>query len=583
MRAAAALSPSWIAGVVLFLFASRPAHGERFTRVTLDAPENVLQTIVPGPDGGLWFTESTAIGRIDSDGVVTEFPLGETHAPVGLTTGPDGNLWFTEPPNDTIGRMTADGNLTRFTVPPGTAPAQITSGPDGALWFTAADAIGHMSSAGVFLGTFPLTGTLGGLGGIVAGPDGNLWFTEVYANRIGRITTSGVVTEFPVPTEDADPYGIVAGPDGNLWFNEFVRGRIGRITPSGAVTEFRLGRASAVEPWVTGIGVGPDGAIWYTKQDFSENAVGRLTTAGRVNEFPVADSSGFVAGITGGPDGNVWFVESGNASVWRVTGVVGIDPAVGPASGGGTAAVSVLGLVPGASVEIGGVPAGDVEMTDPTSLRVTIPALPPGTLNDVRVGVPNEPSSTLRAGWMADFADVPSDSPFHSAVAALFGEGVTSGCGAGDFCPDRAVTRAETAMLLLRAARGEALFLSPPDGHVFGDVPADLFAAAVIEQLFRDRITSGCGGGNFCPSSPVPRASVSVLLVRAKNGVQPPPDATGIFEDVSAEDPHARWIEQLAREEISRGCGGARFCPGALTTRGELAALLARAFQLRRR
>ena len=33
---------------------------------------------------------------------------------------------------------------------------------------------------------------------ITARPDGNLWFTEYEGNKIGRITTSGIITEFPV-------------------------------------------------------------------------------------------------------------------------------------------------------------------------------------------------------------------------------------------------------------------------------------------------------------------------------------------------------------------------------------------------
>jgi virginiamycin B lyase len=53
---------------------------------------------------------------------------------------------------------------------------------------------------------------------IVAGLDGSLWFTEEHSNAIGRITLSGQVTEFPVPTANSDPEGIVTGPDGNLWF-----------------------------------------------------------------------------------------------------------------------------------------------------------------------------------------------------------------------------------------------------------------------------------------------------------------------------------------------------------------------------
>ena len=35
---------------------------------------------------------------------------------------------------------------------------------------------------------------------IAAGPDGNLWFTEDQTNHIGRMTTAGALTEFPVPT-----------------------------------------------------------------------------------------------------------------------------------------------------------------------------------------------------------------------------------------------------------------------------------------------------------------------------------------------------------------------------------------------
>jgi hypothetical protein len=65
---------------------------------------------------------------------------------------------------------------------------------------------------------------------ITAGPDGNLWFTESRANKIGRITPSGTIDEFPVPTAKSLPFGITAGPDGNLWFTESKANKIGRIT-----------------------------------------------------------------------------------------------------------------------------------------------------------------------------------------------------------------------------------------------------------------------------------------------------------------------------------------------------------------
>src|SRR5215203_2454606 len=63
--------------------------------------------------------------------------------------------------------------------------------------------------------------------GITTGPDGALWFTERGGDKIGRITTAGVITEFPLPTAGS-PRGITTGPDGALWFTEALNfNRIG--------------------------------------------------------------------------------------------------------------------------------------------------------------------------------------------------------------------------------------------------------------------------------------------------------------------------------------------------------------------
>src|ERR1700681_2777349 len=56
--------------------------------------------------------------------------------------------------------------------------------------------------------------------GIAAGPDGNLWFTEENLNKVAKVTTSGVFTEYVIPTANSGPYDIATGPDGNLWFTE---------------------------------------------------------------------------------------------------------------------------------------------------------------------------------------------------------------------------------------------------------------------------------------------------------------------------------------------------------------------------
>src|SRR5438876_7654958 len=71
----------------------------------------------------------------------------------------------------------------------------------------------------------------------------------------------GTITEFPVTTTSSQPEGITAGLDGNLWFTEFAGNKIGRITTSGVFTEFTLpttcGSSSGCSP--IGITTGPDG------------------------------------------------------------------------------------------------------------------------------------------------------------------------------------------------------------------------------------------------------------------------------------------------------------------------------------
>src|ERR1700737_2026171 len=83
------------------------------------------------------------------------------------------------------------------------------------------------SSAAVAVGPiteYTIPTTINGLPTSIApGPDGNIWFIDVLAGNIAKITTSGVVTAYPIST--ANTLGdITAGPDGNLWFTEFSGG-----------------------------------------------------------------------------------------------------------------------------------------------------------------------------------------------------------------------------------------------------------------------------------------------------------------------------------------------------------------------
>jgi streptogramin lyase len=165
------------------------------------------RAIALGADGNIWFGEFAGgkIGRISPKGAITEFVIPTPDSgPRALAAGPDGNIWFSEFNASTIGRITPDGRITEFPLPrPNSGPGDITAGPDGNMWFV------------------ELAGQMDG--------------RKVDGNRVGRITMTGVVTEFPIPSQSGSPINIAVGPDRNVWFTK--GGMVGRVTMDGVVTE----------------------------------------------------------------------------------------------------------------------------------------------------------------------------------------------------------------------------------------------------------------------------------------------------------------------------------------------------------
>lgn len=199
-----------------------------------------------------------------------------------------------------------------------------------------------------------------GLNSITLGPDGDVWFTEGNAGKIGRVTTSGVFTEYGGA---AQPYGLAVGPDHNLWFNNHAAGPagcgdlLGKFTiASRSITNFTLSNDYCLNVPVSGpdgnlwvpinadsttiasvdvvkvngtviasypiasnpypignITFGPDGNFWIGEP--ADSKIAKMTPAGAVTEFPIASDP---IDETSGPDGNVWFTEQGNY-IGRIT------------------------------------------------------------------------------------------------------------------------------------------------------------------------------------------------------------------------------------------------------------------------
>jgi streptogramin lyase len=257
-----------------------PASGAVTSYLTNAAPRTnplLVDDIVAAPDGNLWFTgralanygyELPALATITPGGTfIVPDLVGSSGA--AITVGPDGNLWTGGNFLGVIDSIWRQSTLTTA-LEVSTTPQALVSGPDANLWLVASNGAGAALVGRVVpnepgnevLTEFPVTSS-GHLLDIATGPDGNLWFTDAGSNEIGRVTTAGAVTKFPVPSASSGVHGIIAGPDGNLWFTQNLTGKLAKITPAGVVTELACLPTASSGP--TNITVGPDGRLWLTE------------------------------------------------------------------------------------------------------------------------------------------------------------------------------------------------------------------------------------------------------------------------------------------------------------------------------
>ncbi|GAC1405862.1 MAG: virginiamycin B lyase [Candidatus Velthaea sp.] len=233
--------------------------------------------IVQGPDSALYASASFAVSgsfgpvqavvRITQGGQMTNSIIDGGPSLLDYAFGPDGRLYLaTRLPNPPIsdqqsgiivamrnpGYATADyASLLLPDYVDDLAPQAIARGEDGSMWVAAtrqtaprADLLYRISTRLGIQARFrlPINSAAAGL---VWGPDDALWFTEFGNNRIGRLTGTGRITEFRIPSANSGPTRMVTGGDGALWFIESRANKIGRITLAGAVVEYPVPTANS--------------------------------------------------------------------------------------------------------------------------------------------------------------------------------------------------------------------------------------------------------------------------------------------------------------------------------------------------
>jgi virginiamycin B lyase len=276
--------------------------------LTLSLGPDIGTVFARGPDGNVWFVpfnEGPVIDRITQAGVITQFTT--IGAPGQLTAGPDGALWFTLGTGTdfiAIGRMTTAGVSTSYNLPHHWvgSPLGIASGPDDTIWFTAWHGIGYITTSGTIVqresSSFGVDRLLGPM---AIGSDGALWFA--HPEGIGRCTRDFVCTNFSSPDPGASSWAL--GSDGAIWTTGECPSvdacKVGRISTDGAFTFYPV-------PGIAGplsqIAAGGDGALWLG----APGQIVRMTTSGTVTAYPLPNSNAFVTGIVRGPEG-MWFAE----------------------------------------------------------------------------------------------------------------------------------------------------------------------------------------------------------------------------------------------------------------------------------
>ncbi|MCS7463146.1 cadherin-like beta sandwich domain-containing protein [Paenibacillus doosanensis] len=149
--------------------------------------------------------------------------------------------------------------------------------------------------------------------------------------------------------------------------------------------------------------------------------------------------------------------------------------------------------------------------------------------------------------------------------------GIVSGYPDGTFKPNRTVTRAEFAVMLMNArkAQGEGAKLTFTDGAEIGD-----WAQKAVAQAVQAGVVQGYEDGSFRPNAEITRAEMAVMIAKAASLKIEADAAAGFADDQDIPAWSKGAVAAMKQQKLIEGRDGNVFGPAASATRAEAVTVL---------
>ncbi len=195
-----------------------------------------------------------------------------------------------------------------------------------------------------------------------------------------------------------------------------------------------------------------------------------------------------------------------------------------------------------------------------------------GSTDNVGDGVPNVP----QASGNARFIDLGNHAWAEDAINSLADEGIIKGTSENTFSPAANITRADFAVLLVRAFK-----LASENSENFADVSSSDYFAKELAVARNTGLVNGVGDNKFAPRNNITRQDMMVIVYRALAGMSKLNVGDGVLDVPQASD--FDTVSDYAKEAVSalvnakliNGKNGL-IDPTANTTRAEVAVLIKR-------